>query len=103
MLITQYNPLYKSMLCPVLLQLKPRRVYRTHAHRQLTQAELLAEAAKTEIENIKSLQVLQLIEEESKKKAQVKKGKYVGPMVRLRSHAVEGQEQVRSVSLLMRE
>ena len=39
------------------LQLKPRRVMRKSSAVQLTQAELLAEAAKTEIENTRSLQV----------------------------------------------
>ena len=53
------------------VQVKPRRVFRTAAHRQLTQAELLAEAARTEIENTKSLQLLVAIEEEHKKKSQV--------------------------------
>ena len=60
--------------------------------RQLTQAELLAEAARTEIENTRSLQVLVAIEEESKKKAHIKRGKYVGPMIRLRSAAASAED-----------
>lgn len=47
--------------CPsraVLLQYKPKRApARSSHHRPLTQAELLAEAARTEIENTKSLEV----------------------------------------------
>jgi len=67
---------------------KPRRTSRPIVHRQLTQAELLAEAARTAVENTRSLQYLVMIEEETKKKANIKKGKYVGPMVRLYSSAV---------------
>lgn len=44
---------------PAALQIKPRRQYRQTVARVLTQAELLAEAAKTEIENTRSLQVWQ--------------------------------------------
>jgi vacuolar protein sorting-associated protein 72 len=71
---------------------KPRRTSRPVVHRQLTQAELLAEAARTAIENTRSLQYLVMIEEETKKKANIKKGKYVGPMVRLHSAAVVGED-----------
>jgi vacuolar protein sorting-associated protein 72 len=62
-------------------------------HRQLTQADLLAEAARTEIDNAKSLQLLVAIEEEHKKRAQVKRGRYVGPMLRLRSFRGEDGEE----------
>lgn len=55
------------------------------AQRQLTQAELLAEAARTEIENTRSLQYLVALEEETKKKANMSRGKYVGPMIRFKS------------------
>lgn len=73
---------------------KPRRPSRPVVHRQLTQAELLAEAARTAIENTRSLQYLVAIEEETKRKANIKKGKYVGPMVRLHSAAgVDGEEK----------
>jgi len=77
------------------LQAKPRRISRPTVHRQLTQAELLAEAARTEIENTRSLQVMVAIEEEIKKKAHVQRGKYAGPMIRLRSAkaGVEAEEQ----------
>ena len=54
----------------------------------------MAEAARTEIENTRSLQYLVAIEEETKKKAHVKKGKYVGPMIRLRSAGWEVEREV---------
>jgi hypothetical protein len=60
----------------------------------LTQAELLAEAAKTEIENTRSLQLLVAIEEETKKKAEVRKRRYAGPMVRWKSRRVGDAEMV---------
>lgn len=69
----------------VSLQLKPKRVFKRTVHRQLTQDELLAEAARTEIENTKSLQYLVMVEEEARKKAEVKKARYAGPMIILRS------------------
>ena len=76
-------------------QLKPKRAVRQSRPRAtLTQGELLAEAANTEIENTRSLQVLQLIEEETRKKATADKKKYVGPMVRFLSRAQDGQELV---------
>ena len=77
----------------VSVQKKPRRASRPTVHRQLTQAELLAEAARTEIENTRSLQYLVAIEEETKKKANIKKGHYVGPMVRFHSARVEDEEK----------
>lgn len=44
--------------CDVLLQYKPKRAPARSSHyRPLTQSELLAEAARTEIENTKSLEV----------------------------------------------
>ncbi|GAB4817426.1 hypothetical protein N2152v2_004472 [Parachlorella kessleri] len=73
--------------------LKPTRVVRKSSHRPLTQAELLSEAAKTEIENTKSLQALVAMEEQTKKKAEVKKARYKGPMLRFLSKAVNGEER----------
>jgi len=64
---------------------KPKKVVKPTSQRILTQAELLAEAARTEIENTKSLQYLVAIEEESKKKVDANRAKYVGPLIRLRS------------------
>lgn len=52
------TPVRRLPGCPLALQYKPRRAApRSSNHRPLTQAELLAEAAKTEIENTKSLEV----------------------------------------------
>lgn len=77
----------------LMAMLKPRRQVRQHKPRAtLTQAELLAEAANTEIENTRSLQFLQLLEEETKKKATADKKKYVGPMVRFQSRRRDGAE-----------
>lgn len=93
MCIIQPVPPVSHPFSPSPLQLKPRRITGPVVHRQLTQAELLAEAARTEIENTRSLQYLVAIEEETKKKAALKKGRYVGPMVRLRSAAGEDGEE----------
>lgn len=57
----------------------------------LTQAELLAEAAHTEIENMKSLETMVAQEEEVKKRATAKKGKYMGPMLRFSSKCIDGE------------
>lgn len=54
---TPYTPSRAPRPSALLLQLKPRRVVRQARVVQLTQADLLAEAAKTEIENTRSLQV----------------------------------------------
>ncbi|KAK9815667.1 hypothetical protein WJX72_007666 [[Myrmecia] bisecta] len=70
-------------------QVKPRRQRQAEEYRLPTQEELLAEAALTEIENTKSLQMLMAQEEETKKKASVKKGKYSGPLIRYYSKRTE--------------
>ncbi|KAK9807329.1 hypothetical protein WJX73_002410 [Symbiochloris irregularis] len=57
----------------------------------LTQEELLAEAAVTEIENIKSLETMVAQEEEIKKKATKSKKQYTGPMVRFSSKCINGE------------
>jgi len=49
----------------------------------LTQADLLAEAARTEVENIQSLKLLMAMEEATKRKAAVVKQHYTGPLVKL--------------------
>ena len=51
----------------------------------LTQDELLAEAAQTELQNLADLQAMMAIEEQTKKKAMIKKAKYSGPMIRYKS------------------
>ncbi|PSC70422.1 SWR1 complex subunit 2-like [Micractinium conductrix] len=83
---------------------KPKRAApRSSAHRQLTQAELLAEAAKTELENTKSLQLLEAIELEHRQRANVVKRRYAGPMVRWKSRRVGDTEvttiEVRNMSM----
>ena len=60
---------------------KGKRAYRRADHKQLTQAELLAEAARTAIENTRSLLYMEAVEEENKRRATSNNGKYVGPMV----------------------
>ena len=84
---------------------KSRRASRPVVHRQLTQAELLAEAARTAIENTRSLQYLVMIEEETKKKANIKKGKYVGPIIRMHSAAIavdDGEEKEEKTTIEVR-
>jgi hypothetical protein len=51
----------------------------------LTQEELLAEAAQTEIENMASLAKMIALEEETKAKAMATKKAYDGPMIKYRS------------------
>lgn len=60
---------------------KGKRAYRRADHKQLTQAELLAEAARTAVENTRSLLYMEAVEEENKRRASSNSGKYVGPMV----------------------
>lgn len=66
-------------------EIKPKKVTKSVVHRQLTQAELLAEAARTEVENIRSLQYMEAIEEENKRKATSTGGRYSGPMISVKS------------------
>ena len=54
----------------------------------MTQQELLADAARTEIENAASLKLLLAMEEETKRKAAVVKKKFQGPLVKLHSKRV---------------
>lgn len=60
----------------------------------LTQAELLAEAAYTELDNLASLQLLMAREEESKKRAMVVKKKYSGPSLKYKSRRVDEEALV---------
>ena len=55
----------------------------------LTQEELLAEAARTELDNLASLKQLLAQEEETKKKANTKKQRFGGPLVRFRSRTIQ--------------
>ena len=84
--------------CSCLLQTRPVRKRTVVHHKQLTQDELLAEAARTEVENLKDLEVMVAMEEATKKKATAKKAKYSGPMVRFHSRKVDGAGVVRASS-----
>lgn len=84
------SPSYSLIQCSCLLQTRPVRKRTVVHHKQLTQDELLAEAARTEIENLKDLEVMVAMEEATKKKATAKKAKYSGPMVRFHSRKVDG-------------
>ncbi len=79
------------------VQVKPKRkqVEKPDA-RPLTQAELLAEAAYTELDNLRSLEAHLAAEEEFKKKAAVKRSKYSGPLIRLRSKSINNEAVVKS-------
>ena len=69
---------------------KGKRAYRRAEHKQLTQAELLAEAARTAIENTRSLMYMEAVEEENKRRATSNTGKYVGPMIS--HHSFKGED-----------
>ena len=57
--------------------------------RPLTQDELLAEAARTELDNLRDLEQMVALEEATKKKAMYKRSKYSGPMIRFHSKRVD--------------
>ena len=57
--------------------------------RPLTQDELLAEAARTELDNLRDLEHMVALEEATKKKAMYKRSKYSGPMIRFHSKRVD--------------
>ena len=71
----------------------PKRNPNAEPPRQLTQAEILAEAAVTEVANLQDLERLLNIEEAVKKKAERVKKTYSGPSVRVRSKKVDGVER----------
>lgn len=71
----------------------PKRNPNAEPPRQLTQAEILAEAAVTEVANLRDLERLLNIEEAVKKKAERVKKVYAGPSVRVRSKKVDGVER----------
>lgn len=70
-------------------------------YKPLTQEELLAEAAQNEIENLRSLEIMQALEEEVKKKAAVKRARFSGPYIRYLSKKVNNEALVSPVSLNM--
>ena len=62
----------------------------------MTQQELLADAAKTEVENTASLKQLLAMEEATKRKAAIIKSKFQGPLVKFHSRTVrfgDGEEK----------
>jgi len=70
-------------------QVKPKRVRPQLEQRPLTQDELLAEAARTELDNLRDLEHMVALEEATKKKAMYKRSKYSGPMIRFHSKRVD--------------
>lgn len=68
--------------------------------RRLTQHEMIAEAAMTEVANLADLDVLLAQEEEVKRKGHAAaRAAYRGPRLRTLSRIVDGREQVRAFSL----
>ena len=63
-------------------------------YRPLTQEELLAEAAQTELENTASVAALMAAEEEIKARAAARKAKYCGPLLRYHSLKIDGESVV---------
>ena len=64
-------------------------------YRPLSQDELLAEAARTELDNLRDLEQMVALEEATKKKALYKRSKYSGPMTRFHSKRVDDTALVR--------
>jgi vacuolar protein sorting-associated protein 72 len=81
--------------CGMRAQKRPRKAPVKVEARPLTQEELLAEAAQTELENAASVALLMAAEEEVKARAAVRRGAYSGPLLRFRSKAVNGEAVVR--------
>ena len=77
------------------MQKRPKRKRQETQYKPLTQEELLFEAAQTEIENLRSLEIMQAIEEEVKKKAAIKRARYSGPYIRYSSKKVNDEALVR--------
>ena len=55
----------------------------------MTQDELLAEAARTELDNLRDLEQMVALEEATRKKAMYKRSKYSGPMIRFHSKKLD--------------
>ncbi|KAL0029592.1 hypothetical protein WJX79_006796 [Trebouxia sp. C0005] len=70
-------------------KVKPKRLRPQVELRPLTQDELLAEAARTELDNLRDLEQMVALEEATRKKAMYKRSKYSGPMVRFHSKRIE--------------
>ena len=60
----------------------------------------MAEAARTELANLASLEVLVAQEEESKRSALAKKARELGPALKWRSRIVNGEERVGRVGFM---
>lgn len=72
-----------------VVQVKPKRVRPQVELKTLTQDQLLAEAARTELDNLRDLEHMVALEEATKKKAMYKRSKYSGPMIRFHSKRIE--------------
>ena len=84
------------------LQVKPKRIRPQVEQRPLTQDELLAEAARTELDNLRDLEQMVALEEATKKKAMYKRSKYSGPMTRFHSKAVDNAALVSRIAYALR-
>ena len=67
----------------------------------MTQEEILAEAARTELDNLRDLEQMVAMEEATKQKAMYKRNKYSGPMIRYHSKRVEGVALVGAYSCII--
>jgi len=74
---------------------RPRPAPRPASARRLTQADLLADAARTEAANTLDLARLLAREEEVSRRAHAERDAWRGPLLRVRSAVVDGREQVR--------
>lgn len=75
-----------TYVCPVWFRNVQRMKKKPRTEEKLlTQEELLAEAAQTEIENMASLAKMIALEEETKAKAMATKKAYDGPLIKYRS------------------
>ncbi|KAL3150823.1 hypothetical protein ABBQ32_000581 [Trebouxia sp. C0010 RCD-2024] len=83
-------------------KVKPKRIRSAVEQRPLTQDELLAEAARTELDNLRDLEQMVALEEATRKKAMYKRSKYSGPMIRFHSKKVDdvGLTMVEVVNML---
>eukprot|EP00884_Botryococcus_braunii_P017571 jgi/Botrbrau1/4498/Bobra.0220s0031.1 len=79
---------------------KPKRKRVEQEYRAPTQEELLAEAAETEILNLKDLATMVAQEEEVKKKSEVVKLRHSGPLVRFHSFTTPKHESVVTFELV---
>jgi hypothetical protein len=89
----------RPLPCPLQATAPRRKTTAAAPAPMLTQAELLAEAAYTELDNLASLQLLMAQEEESKKRAMVVKKKYGGPSLKYKSRRVDEEALVGGVGL----